>query len=114
MTHIEQLEENFRAMAEPFGPEDEKLLAALNEAIRPYYCRMCYRCAGQCPKGAAVPETLRCLSYADLHGQFALGREHFLALPVSARRVRCRDCAVQCPNGVRVAERMIRAQELLA
>lgn len=117
MTDMEQLEENFRAMAEPFGPKDEKLLVALNEEIRPLYCRMCYRCSGQCPKGAAVPETLRFLAYADFYGQFALGREHFLALPETARSVRCRDCAVcavRCPNGVRVAERMIRAQELFA
>lgn len=120
MTKIEQLEENFRAMSEPFGPKDpkdEKLLVALDEEIRPYSCRMCYRCAGLCPKGAAVPETLRFLAYADFYGQFALGREHFLALPESARRVRCRDCAVcavRCPNGVHVAERMIRAQEPFA
>lgn len=115
MTDMEQLEENFRAMAEPFTPTDEKILVAINEQIRPLYCRMCYRCTGQCPKGAAVPETLRYLSYADFYGQFALGREHFAQLPESARNVRCRDCAVcavRCPNGVHVAERMIRAQEL--
>ena len=38
-----------------------------------------------------------------------------LALSEEARAVRCSDCAscaVHCPNGVRVAERLIRAQEL--
>ncbi len=115
MTDIEQLEENFRAMSERFETRDEKLLARINEEIRPLYCRMCYRCAGQCPRGAAVPETLRYLSYADFYGQFALGREHFAALPAPQREIRCRDCnecAVRCPNGVHVAERMRRAQEL--
>jgi aryl-alcohol dehydrogenase-like predicted oxidoreductase len=115
MTDMDQLEENFRAMAERFGPQDEKLLARIDEEIRPLYCRMCYRCAGQCAKGAAVPETLRYLSYADFYGQFALGREHFAGLAEAQRQVRCADCAectVRCPNGVRVAERMIRAQEL--
>lgn len=89
----------------------------MNEEIRPFYCRMCYRCTGQCPKGAAVPETIRYLSYADFYGQFALGREHFAMLPDEARSIRCGECescAVKCPNGVRVAERMIRAQELFA
>jgi hypothetical protein len=117
MTDADQLEENFRAMSEPFAAQDEKLLAAINEEIRPLYCRMCYRCTGQCPQGAAIPETLRYLSYADFYGQFALGREHFAQLADDARAVRCQDCAkcaVACPNGVRVAERMIRAQELFA
>lgn len=115
MTDMEQLEENIRAMAERFEPRDEKLLAQINEEIRPLYCRMCYRCTGQCPQGAAIPETLRYLSYADFYGQFALGREHFAALPEPQRQVRCQDCAectVRCPNGVLVAERMKRAQDL--
>jgi uncharacterized protein len=115
MTDTDQLEENFRAMSEPFGAQDEKLLAAANEQIRPLYCRMCYQCAGQCPKGAAIPETIRYLSYADFYGQFPLGREHFAALPEETRAIRCGDCetcSVACPNGVHVSERMIRAQEL--
>jgi len=115
MTDSDQLQENFRAMTEPFNPQDEKVLIAINEEIRPYYCRMCYRCEGQCPKGAAVPETIRYLSYADFYGQFGLGREHFAMLPETARAIRCgecRSCPVACPNGVHVAERMIRAQEL--
>ena len=117
MTDIDQLEMNFRAMAEPFSAADEKLVAAINEEIRPYYCRMCNQCAGQCPKGVPVPETIRYLAYADFYGQFALGREHFLALPEETRAIRCGDCAscqVKCPNGVHVAERLTRAQGLFA
>ena len=115
MTDMDQLEMNVRAMTEPFNEADQKLLARINEDIRPYYCRMCQQCSGQCPKGVPVPETIRYLAYADFYGQFALGREHFLALPAETRAVRCRDCAscqVRCPNGVHVAERLMRAQEL--
>jgi hypothetical protein len=117
MTDIDQLEANFRAMSEPFSAADEKLLAQIDEDIRPLYCRMCHQCSGQCPKGVAVADTIRYLSYADFYGQFALGREHFLALPEEARAVRCRDCGscqVHCPNGVHVAERLVRAQDLFA
>ncbi|HNY41201.1 MAG TPA: aldo/keto reductase [Bryobacteraceae bacterium] len=117
MTDAEQLQENFRAMSEPFGAQEEKLLAGINESIRPLYCRMCYRCTGQCPKGAAIPDTIRFLSYADFYGQFTLGREHFAALPDETRAVRCGECescSVQCPNGVNILERMTRAQELFA
>jgi predicted aldo/keto reductase-like oxidoreductase len=117
MTDVDQLEANFRAMSEPFSAADEKLLAQINEDVRPLYCRMCHQCSGQCPKGVPVADTIRYLSYADFYGQFALGREHFLALPEEARAVRCRDCGsceVKCPNGVHVAERLVRAQELFA
>jgi aryl-alcohol dehydrogenase-like predicted oxidoreductase len=115
MTDMDQLEMNVRAMVEPFSAADEKLLARIDEDIRPFYCRMCQQCSGQCPRGVPVPETIRYLAYADFYGQFALGREHFLALPEETRALRCRDCAscqVRCPNGVHVAERLMRAQEM--
>ncbi len=117
MTDMDQLEMNFQAMTGSFTAADEKLLASIGEDIRPFYCRMCYQCKGQCPKGAAVPETIRYLSYNDFYGQFALGREHFMDLPDDVRNVNCGDCtscSVKCPNGVRVHERLMRAQELFA
>ncbi len=117
MIDTDQLEMNSRAMLERFGADDEKILARLNEEVRPYYCRMCSACRGQCPKGVPVAETIRFLTYADFYGQFALGREGFRELPEQVRRVRCGDCTsctVRCPNGVRVTERLVRAQELFA
>ena len=117
MTDVDQLENNFRALTEKIAPEDEKLLAMVNEEIRPYYCRMCHQCSGQCPKGIPVSDTIRYLSYADFYGQFPLGREYFMELPENVRNVRCADCSscsVQCPNGVHVTERLMRAQELFA
>jgi len=117
MTDTDQLEENFRAMSEPFGAQEEKLLAAINEDVRPLYCRMCYKCSGQCPQGMQVANTIRYLSYSDFYGQYALGREHFQSLPEQVRAIRCADCgecAIKCPNGVHVRERLSRAQELFA
>jgi predicted aldo/keto reductase-like oxidoreductase len=117
MTDMDQLEINVRAMAESFGARDEKILAVLNEEIRPLYCRMCYRCTGQCPQGMPVADTIRYLSYSDFYGQYALGREHYQMLPAGVRAIRCgecAECAVKCPNGVRVQERLSRAQELFA
>jgi predicted aldo/keto reductase-like oxidoreductase len=117
MTDIDQLENNFRALTEKIAPEDEKLLALVNEEIRPYYCRMCHQCSGQCPKGIPVSDTIRYLSYADFYGQFPLGREYFMELPENIRNIKCADCSscsVTCPNGVHVTERLIRAQELFA
>jgi hypothetical protein len=115
MTDMDQLDENLKAMAHPFGASDEKLLAAHLEQIRPLYCRMCGQCDGACQKGLPVADVLRFLTYADGYGQFALGRERFQELSAEHAAVRCGDCAectVQCPHGVRVSDRMARAQEL--
>lgn len=117
MTDMDQLEQNSRMMTEAFTDADAKILSARLEEIRPYFCRMCGRCEGQCPKGLPVSDVVRFVMYADGYGQFALGREHFQRMPAELQQVRCSDCAtcaVQCPNGVRVAERLIRAQELFA
>lgn len=113
----DQLEENLRAMAEPFRSDDTKVLARQLEGIAPLYCRMCGSCKGTCPQGLPVSDVLRYLSYADGYGEFALARENFLTLSEPLQQVRCGDCsacAVKCPNGVQVRDRLVRAQELFA
>ncbi len=75
MTDMDQLDENLRAMSEPFSARDEKILSAHLEQIRPLYCRMCGQCDGACQKGLQVADTLRILTYADGYRQFALARE---------------------------------------
>ncbi len=115
MTDMDQLDENLQGMARPFSTADEKLLARQLEYIQPLYCRMCGKCEGTCAKGLPVADVLRYLTYAEGYGQFALGRENFLTLPSEQAAVRCSDCdtcTVECPHGVRVADRMSRAQEL--
>jgi len=117
ITDMDQLDANLAAMTSPYTPEDDKTLTAELEHLRPLYCRMCGRCSGVCPKGLPVADMLRFLAYAEGYGQYALGRENFLALGEEITGVRCGDCAscaVQCPNGVHVSERLIRAQELFA
>jgi predicted aldo/keto reductase-like oxidoreductase len=117
MTDMAQLDENLKACAQPFAAADEKLLALQLDHIRPLYCRMCGECAGQCRQGLPVSDVLRFLSYADGYGQFALGRERFLQLNAAHTAVRCTECpgcTVQCPYGVHVAQRLIRAQDLFA
>ena len=117
MTDMEQLDQNLKAMAEPYGPTEEKLLARQLEYIAPFYCRMCGECAGTCAKGLPVADILRHLTYAEGYGQFALGREEFLKLGSDVAAVRCGDCehcTVKCPYGVLVTARLSRAQELFA
>lgn len=117
MTDMDQLDENLLAMAEKFTSADEKTLAAHLNSIAPYYCRFCGECDGACQKGLEVANTLRILTYAEGYGQFALARERFSELPAHHATARCGDCTectVKCPHGVRIAERISRAQELFA
>ncbi|MGA2273583.1 MAG: aldo/keto reductase [Bryobacteraceae bacterium] len=117
ITDDDQLEENLTAMQKPYSPEDAKLLAERTELIRPLYCRTCGRCNGDCRQGLPVADILRILTYADGYGQFALGRQRFLELASEHTSVKCADCpgcTVQCPHGVKVVERLIKAQELFA
>jgi predicted aldo/keto reductase-like oxidoreductase len=117
MRTIPQLEMNFRAMAEPYTPADEKLLSKLNEQIRPDYCRMCYECKGVCRQGLPVADMLRFLSYHDFYGDYHHAIVRFRDLAREVREVRCSGCdtcTIQCPNGVKVRDRLIRAQQLLA
>jgi hypothetical protein len=117
MTDMDQLDENLKAMKEPFAGGDEKMLARQLDFITPLYCRMCGRCKGTCAKGLPVANILRHLSYADGYGQYALGREEFLKLGSNVADVRCGDCdncTVKCPYGVQISARLSRAQEIFA
>ena len=114
---MDQLDENFRAMTERYSPSDGKILTAHLDTIAPIYCRMCGKCEGACQQGLPVADVLRILTYADGYRQFAMARESFKQLAPEHQTVLCGNCAectVQCPHGVRVAERMTRAQELFA
>ncbi len=117
MTDMDQLDQNFKVMAQEFTDEDQKVLTASIEHVGPYYCRTCGECAGQCPKGLFASEMVRFVMYADGYGQFALGRENFQKMPLELQQVRCGDCGtcvVRCPHGIDIAERLSRAQELFA
>jgi len=115
--NLAELEMNFRAMKEPYTIEDEKMLYVRNEEIRSRYCRMCYECKGKCPNGVPVTDELRFLAYNDFGGSFEQARGNFRQLSQEILRVRCSGCSscvVECPNGVDVQNRLIRAQQLLA
>ena len=117
ITDMDQLEENLKAMTEPYTTREEQLLAAQLDFISPLYCRMCGECDGHCAKGLPVADVLRYVTYADGYGQFELGRDHFKQLPAELAAVRCGycpTCSVKCRFGVKVSQRLSRAQEMFA
>ncbi|MCC6859149.1 MAG: aldo/keto reductase [Bryobacterales bacterium] len=117
MSDFEQVEDNVRALSQPYSRADEQLLHAKLAFLAPRYCRMCGDCGGVCEKGVPVPDVLRFLTYAEGYGDFPLARRSYLELPEAVRQVRCGDCEActfRCANGVRVRERLTRAREWLA
>jgi len=116
MTDMDQLDENLKAMDQAYTSADTAILFAHLEQIRLFYCRMCGACQGACRQGLSVADVLRCLTYAEGYGQFALGRERYLELATSPAVgcADCRACTVNCPHGVDVVGRMARAEELFA
>ena len=114
--NVAELEMNVRAMTESYTSADEKMLYVRSQGIRSLYCRMCYECKGKCPRDVPVTDELRFLAYNDFGGDYRQARQSFRRLPEKIRRVRCRDCSscvIDCPNGVAVQQRLVRAQELL-
>jgi uncharacterized protein len=104
-------------MTEPCSPHEERILAEHLDLITPHYCRMCGECDGHCAKGLPVQDVLRYVMYAEGYGEFELGRDHFKQLPAELAAVRCGDCptcTVNCRFGVKVPERLTRAQEMFA
>jgi aryl-alcohol dehydrogenase-like predicted oxidoreductase len=117
MADYEQVEANVRAMSQPFTEEDEKLLTAKLAFLAPRYCRMCGTCGGVCDKGVRVSDMLRFLAYAEGYRDFTLARQSYLDLPEHERKIHCADCSsctVNCPNGVQVRDRLLRAESLFA
>lgn len=114
MTDFDELDENLRAMSEPFTGKDQGTLAAHMKRISPMYCRMCGSCTGVCEKGVQVADSLRCLTYADGYGEFAMARQRYQELPAEMHCSDCAACTVDCPNGVDVRGRLLRAHELFA
>ena len=115
---LDQLDENFKAVCTGYKKDvDDKVLAAQLRHISPLYCRMCGACSGVCSKGLPVSDIIRYVSYAEGYGEFALGRVNFQTLPEELQQVKCadcRECSIACPNGVQVAARVSRAQEMFA
>lgn len=117
ITDIDQLDENLRSMSNPFTPSDQQVLTARLQQISPEYCRMCGSCTGTCDKGLPVADIHRYLMYAENYGEFGLGLSNYRELAPEFASVSCRDCSecsVHCPNGVRVVQRLTRAQECFA
>ena len=114
MNSIAELEMNVRAMSEPYSPADEQLLFVLNERIRPTIAACATSAMENARRGCPFTDVLRYLAYHDFGGNLYQAVANFRDLGSEVRKIRCSDCsecAIRCPNGVQVRNRLIRAQE---
>ena len=77
------------------------------------------RCGGSlklmsCPKGLHVSDAVRSVMYAEAYGVYEKGRECWFRAARDVRCSGCEGCAVRCPNGVHLRERLLRAEALFA
>jgi len=117
MADFDHVDMNVAGLSSAYSADDEKLLRTKLAYLSPRYCRMCGACGGVCERGVHVADTLRFLAYAEGYRDFPLARQSYLELPEPSRRIKCADCrscTVDCPSGVQVQARLIRAQRLLA
>ena len=117
MTDFDQLDENLRAMAEPYTQKDEQLLstqlASISSSLLPdvRILRRRVRERRSGPRRAPVP---------DLRGGLRPVRARSRTVPGDAaagQGRRCSDCAscsFTCAHGVAVRDSLTRAQEMLA
>lgn len=115
METVEELEENVAALEHSLSDEDRKALERQMAYASPRFCRTCGACDGRCPKGLAISDHVRVAMYAEGYDNPTLAREQFAAIPAAARNVSCDDCercAVRCPNGVAVRNRVTRARTI--
>lgn len=117
MQNMSMVVEDMAVMGMRFGRADARILERYSRAIEPYYCRLCGRCEGTCPKGVAISVVNRSLMYAEGYGKRELGRVTYAGLPVTRSAAACLDCSscvARCPYGLDIAARMEAARSAFA
>ncbi|MBN2411495.1 aldo/keto reductase [candidate division KSB1 bacterium] len=109
MQNAEQVEQNVAAVKQPLTDKDREQLGAMTAYNSSRFCRMCGECRGKCPQGLAVSDLVRTAMYAEGYGDLKFARSRYFSIPETGRRLscgNCENCAVICPNGVAVRERI--------
>ena len=110
---VAQLEQNVGALSRKFDAADRDLLRGQKAVASAGFCRMCGTCRGACPRGVPTSDLVRCAMYADGYGTVDRARAE-LAVLQDPGCGDCSECVVQCPHGVAVPQRVMRARMLAA
>jgi len=117
VTTFEAVDEDLAVMGMKLTRLDRKSLHRYSQRIDKTYCRMCDGCNGTCRYSVDIAENMRALMYAEGYGDLELGKETFHQLPVAERATvcsSCDSCTAKCVNGLKIAARLQKANEMLA
>ena len=118
VTNFEQLDENVDVMGMKMSFDDRRSLERHGSLLHGRYCSGvagCTDCQGGCPRGVAVNDLNRCLTYANGYGDMELARDEYALLPDSSRIERCDqcdECTVTCSQGIDINATIKNAREL--
>lgn len=117
MVDLNMLKENLAVMGMmQVTQADREILSRYAEAIAPYYCHRCGKCAGTCPKGVDIPEVNRCMMYAEGYRDLALARSTLSQLSSKGMLPACTECDVctaRCVHRIDLPRRMENAVNTL-
>lgn len=117
VTTFEAVDEDLAVIGMKLTRLDRKSLHRYSQKIDKTYCRMCGGCSGTCRYGVDIAENMRALMYAEGYGDLELGKETFYQLPITAKATvcsSCDSCTAKCVNGLKIAARLQKANEMLA
>ncbi|MFQ6130504.1 MAG: aldo/keto reductase [Armatimonadota bacterium] len=116
MKSLQEVNEAVALCGKALSDKDRQLLERQAANLDTFACSMCGRC-GQCPRGVAVADVLRCQMYHDEYGSSDLGKGSYALLPPSAQAGNCRecgDCEAACPRQLPLRAMLSRAHRSLS
>jgi predicted aldo/keto reductase-like oxidoreductase len=115
MKDLSQLKEDIAVMGMPFKSADADVLKRYNAAVQSYYCGLCGKCEGTCPRGVQISTINRAIMYAEGYRSPELAVSTYREIPSSVSAsgcAACSECIAQCVRGLNVSAKMNRARKL--
>lgn len=116
MTKPDQVDQNVAAVKQKLSKDDRNNLQSMYSYNSQRFCRMCGACDGKCPVGLSVSDLVRTAMYIESYRDINLAKSNLSLIHEKNRQIacnNCENCAVICPNGVAIKERISSVKEWL-
>ncbi|MBA4393596.1 MAG: hypothetical protein C0407_08595 [Desulfobacca sp.] len=117
MRTVEQVNQMLPVMGMKLTKADERIIQDYVLAIDSYYCRLCGKCEGTCPKGVAISTINRALMYYEGYNVPELAKETYQEIPTHALASNCLSCSTclaRCVRGLNISRKMAQARATFA
>ncbi len=113
-----QVDEYLAASGQRPSEADLALLERYDALVSGDYCRPgCGACLSSCPRGVPIDDVLRFTTYYRGYGQQRVALEEYARIPAERNASACAACPAPCeracPFGLRVADKLRAAREML-